>query len=62
MTLEELKKIVYKELPINKDHLDTEALRGQELYAKFLDYKTNYNTIKYFKPTYKNNNLLVIVL
>ena len=42
MTLEELKKIVYKELPINKDHLDTEALRGQELYAKFLDYKTNF--------------------
>ena len=42
MTLEELKKIVYKELPINNDHLDTEALRGQELYAKFLDYKTNF--------------------
>ena len=42
MTLEELKKIVYKELPINKDHLDTEALRGQELYAKFLAYKTNF--------------------
>ena len=42
MTLDELKQIVYKELPVNKDHLDTEALRGQELYAKFLDYKTNF--------------------
>ena len=42
MTLDELKKIVNKELPVNKNHLDTESLRGQELYAKFLDYKTNF--------------------
>ena len=42
MTLEELKQIVYKELPVNRDHLDTEALRNQELYAKFLDYKSNF--------------------
>ena len=42
MTLDELKQIVYKELPVNKDHLDTEALRNQDLYAKFIDYKTNF--------------------
>ena len=42
MTLDELKKIVAKELPVNKERLDTESLRGQELYAKFLDYKTNF--------------------
>ncbi len=43
MTLDELKQIVYKELPVNKDHLDTESLRNQELYAKFIDYKTNFD-------------------
>ena len=42
MTLDELKQIVYKELPVNKDHFDTEALRNQDLYAKFIDYKTNF--------------------
>ena len=42
MTLDELKQIVYKELPVDKDHLDTESLRNQELYAKFIDYKTNF--------------------
>ena len=43
MTLDELKQIVYKELPVDKDHLDTESLRNQELYAKFIDYKTNFD-------------------
>jgi hypothetical protein len=43
MTLEELKQIVYKQLPVDKDHLDTESLRNQELYAKFIDYKTNFD-------------------
>ena len=42
MTLEELKHIVSKKLPINQDHLDTEALKNQELYAEFIDYKTNF--------------------
>ena len=42
MTLDELKKIVYKDLPVNKEHLDTESLRNQDLYAKYLDYKTNF--------------------
>ena len=43
MTLDELKQIVYKELPVDKDHLDTESLRNQELYAKFIYYKTNFD-------------------
>ena len=43
MTLDELKIIVAKELPVDKDHLDTESLRNQELYAKFIDYKTNFD-------------------
>ena len=43
MTLDELKQIVYKHLPVDKDHLDTESLRNQELYAKFIDYKTNFD-------------------
>ena len=43
MTLDELKKIVYKDLPVDKDHLDTESLRNQDLYAKYLDYKTNFD-------------------
>ena len=43
MTLDELKQIVYKQLPVDKDHLDTESLRNQELYAKFIDYKTNFD-------------------
>lgn len=42
MTLEELKHIVSKKLPINQNHLDTEALKNQELYAEFIDYKTNF--------------------
>ena len=42
MTLDELKKIAYKDLPVDHDHLDTEALKNQELYAKFIDYKTNF--------------------
>ena len=42
MTLDELKKLVYKDLPVNKEHLDTESLRNQDLYAKYLDYKTNF--------------------
>ena len=37
MTLDELKQKVYKDLPVDKEHLDTESLRNQELYAKYLD-------------------------
>ena len=60
MTLDELKQIVYKELPVNKDHLDTESLRNQELYAKFIDYKTNFDFLLAkakgeYKVLYKDN-------
>ena len=42
MTLDELKKLVEKDLPINDNHLDTESLRSQELYAKYSDIKTKF--------------------
>ena len=42
MTLDDLKKQTYKDLPVDKEHLDTESLRNQDLYAKYLDYKTNF--------------------
>ena len=42
MTLDDLKKETYKDLPVDKEHLDTESLRNQDLYAKYLDYKTNF--------------------
>ena len=40
--LDDLKKETYKDLPVDKEHLDTESLRNQDLYAKYLDYKTNF--------------------
>ena len=42
MTLDEIKKEAYKDLHIDKEHLDTESLRSQDMYAKYLDYKTNF--------------------
>ena len=39
MTLDELKQIAHKKLPIDKEHLDTEALNNQRLYAEFIDSK-----------------------
>ena len=42
MTLDELKKLVEKDLSINDNHLDTESLRSQELYAKYSDIKTKF--------------------
>ena len=42
MTLDELKKEAYKDLNVDKEHLDTESLRNQDLFAKYLDYKTNF--------------------
>ena len=46
MTLDELKKLVEKDLPINDNHLDTESLRSQELYAKYSDIKTKFEFLK----------------
>ena len=46
MTLDELKAQVEKDLPIiNDERLDTESLRNQELYSKYLDYKTNFELL-----------------
>ena len=48
MTLDELKAQVEKDLPIiNDERLDTESLRNQELYSKYLDYKTNFELLLY---------------
>ena len=46
MTLDELKAQVEKDLPIiNDERLDTESLKNQELYSKYLDYKTNFERL-----------------
>ena len=45
MTLDELKAQVEKDLTINDERLDTESLRNQELYSKYLDYKTNFELL-----------------
>ena len=40
MTLDELKEEVNNALKVNDERLDTEALKNQELYAKYLDHKS----------------------
>ena len=47
MTLDELKVQVEKDLKINDERLDTESYRNQELYAKYLDHKTNFDFLLY---------------
>ena len=47
MTLDELKVQVEKDLKINDERLDTESYRNQELYAKYLDHKTNFEFLLY---------------
>ena len=47
MTLDELKIQVEKDLKINDERLDTESYRNQELYAKYLDHKTNFECLLY---------------
>ena len=47
MTLDELKMEVYLALKVNDERLDTEALKNQELYAKYLDHKTNFDFLLY---------------
>ena len=43
MTLDELKLQVEKDLKIDDERLDTESYKNQELYAKYLDHKTNFD-------------------
>ena len=45
MTLDELKIQVASDLVVNDEKLDTESLKNQELYAKYLDHKTRYELL-----------------
>ena len=45
MTLDELKMEVYLALKVNDERLDTEALKNQELYAKYLDHKSRFELL-----------------
>ena len=54
MTLDELKAQVSKDLKINDERLDTESLKNQELYTKYLDTKSNFELLMYkAKSDYK---------
>ena len=54
MTLDELKAQVSKDLKINDERLDTESLKNQELYTKYLDIKSNFELLMYkAKSDYK---------
>ena len=45
MTLDELKLQVEKDLKVNDEILDKESFKNQELYAKYLDHKTNFELL-----------------
>ena len=45
MTLDELKMEVYLALKVNEEKLDTEALKNQALYAKYLDHKSRFELL-----------------
>ena len=45
MTLDELKEEVNNALKVNDERLDTEALKNQELYAKYLDHKSGFELL-----------------
>ena len=47
MTLDELKIQVKKDLEVNDETLDKESYKNQELYAKYLDHKTNFELLLY---------------
>ena len=49
MTLDELKEQVVKDLKVNDERLDTESLKNQELYTKYLDTKSNFELLMYKK-------------
>ena len=66
MTLDELKAQVEKALTINDERLDTESLRNQELYSKYLDYKTNFELLLHrakgeYKILYRQNGNTMVV-
>ena len=67
MTLDELKLQVEKDLKIDDERLDTESYKNQELYAKYLDHKTNFDFLLYkakgdYKILYKHGNIMAAKL
>ena len=47
MTLDEIKLQVKKDLEVDDETLDKESYKNQELYAKYLDHKTNFELLLY---------------
>ena len=47
MTLDELKVQVANDLKVNDERLDTESLKNQELYDKYLEIKSNFELLMY---------------
>ena len=68
MTLDELKEEVNNALKVNDERLDTEALKNQELYAKYqtINHDLNYSYIKQRVITknyiVRNGNTMVVRL
>ena len=58
MTLDELQSIVAKELKVNDEKLDSESLKNQELYAKYIEHKSRFELLSHkaradYKRVYK---------
>ena len=47
MTLDELKLQVKNDMEVDDETIDKEAYKNQELYAKYLDHKTNFELLLY---------------
>ena len=47
MQLEDIKTESKKDLEVDDERLDTEALKNQELYRKYIDYKSNFELLLY---------------
>jgi hypothetical protein len=47
MTLDELKLQVSQDLKVDDEHLDTQSLKNQEIKAKYLEQKTNFEFLLY---------------
>ena len=47
MQLEDIKTESKIDLEVNDERLDTEALKNQELYRKYLEYKSNFELLLY---------------
>ena len=47
MTLDELKIMVAEDLRVDDERLDTESLKNQELYTKYLNHKSRFELLLY---------------